>query len=754
MTDKYITPKGEQIDSKKLRVPKARELANALINKKIDFAEFIECRTDKNEDTIVFNVDVEVPQIRKYPINNCERIAAIFLEEDNKFPEVLALRSDFPLVPHLNLRVVELPRSLCLYEGEYRDLKSQWTALRFIEGIRKWLSLTAKGTLHQDDQPLEPLITGFKGNIVLPYDLVDTKRNETKILYITKRIPNEGGNDFFFAEFERPSDKKDLPIISTIHICSPRQHGIISQSPNTLAEIARFVNDSKLDILAELRNYLINYFKSNPRERRFLEYPLMLIIICPKKRQEDKEPESIDIWAFITEDTVKKVGEKIEIWDQRGNHVGVIIRGKIKNGEDVKVDLLNPSFNLTRGLAAKLNSLNKIIDLKITAVGVGALGSQVVMNLARSGIGTWNLIDRDILRPHNVTRHFLTAEYIGYKKSWAIAGIANNMISDENLFDSIPADVMEPGQYKEKIDTALKSTDVILDMSVSVATARYLTLDIDSSARRISLFLNPIGKELVLLAEDSRRSIKLDELEMQLYKAIINNVNLSEHYKLSKGYQRYGRSCRDITTILPQTSIALHAAIGGQALQKVFQSYNSQITVWKSDSFGNVKRIDIPTTTSIRNKVRDWTVVIFKDMLSKLFQLRNKKLPNETGGILIGSFDHDRQIVYIVETIPSPPDSEEWPTLYIRGCEDLRQKVEKISQKTDGGLEYVGEWHSHPDRVSTKPSKDDISVFIWLTELMDKDGLPAVLMIVGDNNHTSCFIREMKCRENLIPYIK
>jgi len=138
-------------------------------------------------------------------------------------------------------------------------------------------------------------------------------------------------------------------------------------------------------------------------------------------------------------------------------------------------------------------------------------------------------------------------------------------------------------------------------------------------------------------------------------------------------------------------------------------------------------------------------------MLNKLFQLRNKKLPNETGGIIIGSFDHARQIVYIVETIPSPPDSEEWPTVYIRGCKGLKQEREKILRKTNSGLDYIGELHSHPDRVSTKPSEDDFLVFKWLSEFMDKDGLPTVIIIVGRNNNASCFINEIKSKENLIP---
>jgi len=188
MTDKYIIPKGVQVDLKKLHVPKARELAYALFNKKNEFAELVECRTDKSEDIVVFNVDIEVPQIRKYPINSYERIAAIFSEKDNRFPEVLALRSDFPQVPHLNLQPLDFPKSLCLYEDEYRDIKSQWTALRFIERIRKWLSDTARGILHQDDQALEPFLLGFEGNIILPKNLVDNKGNISKILYITDNM--------------------------------------------------------------------------------------------------------------------------------------------------------------------------------------------------------------------------------------------------------------------------------------------------------------------------------------------------------------------------------------------------------------------------------------------------------------------------------------------------------------------------------------------------------------------------------------
>ena len=71
----------------------------------------------------MLEVDVEVPQYPAYDIRHRERIAVAFSVNDQTQPEVLALRRDFPLVPHINLGVTELPRSLCLYDRPYHEIK-------------------------------------------------------------------------------------------------------------------------------------------------------------------------------------------------------------------------------------------------------------------------------------------------------------------------------------------------------------------------------------------------------------------------------------------------------------------------------------------------------------------------------------------------------------------------------------------------------------------------------------------------------
>jgi integrative and conjugative element protein (TIGR02256 family) len=111
---------------------------------------------------------------------------------------------------------------------------------------------------------------------------------------------------------------------------------------------------------------------------------------------------------------------------------------------------------------------------------------------------------------------------------------------------------------------------------------------------------------------------------------------------------------------------------------------------------------------------------------------RQKKLPRETGGVLLGSWDLQRGIVYVVATIPSPDDSDEGPTSYIRGSRGLESAVSDAIARTGGQLQYLGEWHSHPDGHSAEPSDDDCKLFDWVREYTTQDGYPPAMLIVGE----------------------
>ena len=480
-----------------------------------------------------------------------------------------------------------------------------------------------------------------------------------------------------------------------------------------------------------------------------------IILSLPKVRSEGEAIESKDVWAFLSAETVREAGQKLGVWQVTDGHLGVIIGGAAeKSGEDFRVNLLNPSFTLAREDAAKLSGLPAADSIKVAAVGAGALGSQVAINLARCGFGRWTLIDDDRMLPHNGVRHALDGHFIGFEKAEAVAFSANSLIDSETPFTPLVGDILNPKEKCEAVAKAMSEAGLILDLSASVTVARHLAIKTESPARRVSLFLTPTGDDLVLLAEDRDRAIRLDSLEMQYYRAIASDDRLTDHFKPRDSRRRYGQSCRDITSDIPQDFVAIHAANGSRAVRQVASTAAARIVVWRADRDGNVRRVDVGPAPAVRHAVGDWTVYTDAMLVYRLATLRESKLPRETGGVLLGSFDLDHKLIYIVDTIPSPPDSEEWPTLYIRGYKGLKRKVEEFARKTDGMLEYIGEWHSHPRSCSTTPSNNDIQVFSWLTELMDVEGLPALIMIVGDGGHASCYVGEIRKVESLLPKVE
>ena len=146
----------------------------------------------------------------------------------------------------------------------------------------------------------------------------------------------------------------------------------------------------------------------------------------------------------------------------------------------------------------------------------------------------------------------------------------------------------------------------------------------------------------------------------------------------------------------------------------------------------------------LKHEMGEWTVFTDRWVINKLGAARTDKLPNETGGVLIGSYDMQRKIVYIVDTLLSPPDSQEWPTVYIRGYEGLKRELERVTRITDGRLEYVGEWHSHPAGAACRPSQDDRQAFLWLTQVMEMDGHLALMIIAGDHQQYTVYLGQMR----------
>jgi hypothetical protein len=167
------------------------------------------------------------------------------------------------------------------------------------------------------------------------------------------------------------------------------------------------------------------------------------------------------------------------------------------------------------------------------------------------------------------------------------------------------------------------------------------------------------------------------------------------------------------------------------------ESDDGFIKIWRVDPESLAVQSFGTAVYPVRSTVdAGWEVRVDEYLLTQLSDLRRSRLKNETGGILVGTYDMERRIIYIGDIIPSPKDSREYPTAYIRGISGVREQLDEYSRILGGTFTYIGEWHSHPDRADTNRSPDDEILFDWLHGHMTKHGLPALMGIVGDTNIT------------------
>lgn len=731
---RLLTLCGERVRASELRIPKAKQFAQYL--KDMGPRAFVKLRearrqVDPPAETVAFVVTPERPQKLTYPIVRNEPLAATFPEEDGRAPEVVSLRPDFPGVPHLNLGFTELPKCLCLYDQPYENVRLTWTPAEFLHRIHFWLSKTATGTLHGEDQPLEPLLAASGFCLVLPADFDTSDPNQNPRPFNLFRIETVEGQYTLRAVWQAPGQKVDS--VAAVFWCQPQQHGVINHQPVNLQQLQALCSRAGLDVAEGLRQTFRNWFLDKPT-KDILHAKIVIILVLPKTRHQGGKIESVETRAFITRGiSVEDLGRRLGLFERHGATAGMIIGNPIipaKTLEGIEICLLQVLNSLSPARAAALNGVEPC-ETRIVAVGMGALGSQVYNNLVRAGYGRWTLIDNDVLLPHNCARHFLGDWAVGTNKAQTMAQLGKLTLNDPAIAEFIPADVLRPGEQGEAVSKALQNSELVLDLSASVAVSRHLART-DFKGRAISAFLTPEGDGLVIAAEDRRRRMRLDWLEMLHYRAVLNEPSLKNSLQSTNSRLRFGNSCRDISTQMAQDDTALWAAISSKAIKQLQGGECAALRIYTSNERGITSLIepDLPECKELL--LSEWAIRIDEWVLEKLAEFREARLPNETGGVLLGAFDTHHRVCSIVDVLPSPPDSTEWPTSYIRGCEGLASTVQKVKDLTLGQISYTGEWHSHPRGASTRPSADDLEAYGWLTGQMHAEALPGIMLIVGD----------------------
>lgn len=704
-------------------------------------------------ETLEVEVEADVPQDRKYNILPRETLLIQCCSVETYYPTVLAMRPDFPETPHQGGRYAGQPRPLCLYAEPFEEQELVWNPTNFLIRVTDWLAKTAVGTLHPDDQPVEPFFFTTRRFAIVPLDLPfngQRPADKAVIGFSIPPTPDAPDGDCTVvletvpvneaAALRRTYGRRAISILAIE--TEPTEHGIVHGVPRTFGEFNEILKSLGVDLLGQTRAYIRAHRDSaawDPADG------FLVLVRIPLTRNGKVEAHSTA--AFVLSETIKEVGLAVDalLKDENGRIFAhhTMSGVQLKNEADqFKLEYTSAVEDVDTAAAAMYSgTADTFIGANLVIAGTGVLGSDVFSHLVRSGFSKITALDQDIVLPHNLVRHRATRQFVGANKTVALAAQHHKLWPDVEL--NYIARGVSAAFRVQQLRNAVEASDVILDCTASPAASRTLSIDFGGTARRISCFATPTVNDCVMLAEDASRTLRLDSVEAQYYRFLLSDKIGETHLDLPKKKYRYGLGCRDRSTVMAPETMAIHAGLLTEEIKKTLLQSEARALVWHRTE-DSITRTTIPLTKECRKQCGDLTVIWDEEVERKMAVIRAKGLPGETGGPLVGYFDAKRQMVYIVDALPPPPDSKTGRGHFIRGTDGLSAELKRLSDRSGGVVVMIGDWHSHPLGVAPIPSGDDIRLLLSQGITMAQDDRPGLIGIVGDDGRPNFYIGIVK----------
>jgi integrative and conjugative element protein (TIGR02256 family) len=119
------------------------------------------------------------------------------------------------------------------------------------------------------------------------------------------------------------------------------------------------------------------------------------------------------------------------------------------------------------------------------------------------------------------------------------------------------------------------------------------------------------------------------------------------------------------------------------------------------------------------------------ELMGDIYNSTKEHHPKEIGGILLGYYSDNGKCAYI-ESIVLAKFYINSPTNFTRQTSDLNHIIDQEYIKSQGKLNYLGEWHSHPDGSTQFSAKD----FLTMKEIAFNNNVKIhnpILLIVSYN---------------------
>jgi integrative and conjugative element protein (TIGR02256 family) len=723
-----------------------------LSNKKINILDW-----GNNRIAVPLELKIDLPSLGNFEDLDIRETEPVIIVFDIKnypvsAPKVFTDRLDFPKnnLAHLYIASNNRPPAFCYVRGN----TDEWYANKRIDDlvvrIGNWLRDAATGELTTNGEQYEPLrLEGYSGSMIYDYDTIlnelitnqdiqigersasvlftSSHKDEDYTYHFSKFITNENGDTILKNVNEEREKFKEND--------KGKQYFYSILLWNDETEINEDYEVNIPSSWEEFKSfcafYKINYdvFEKFASAFTYINedkyFPLIIGIRRPRQLiGYSSNMEFINLCVKLSQDDVKE--DKI-----------------ISN---VAIKMLEHNQPLTQKLASKISGADKGYDASSVIFGCGALGSKVILHLAKSGNTNLTLIDPDHLSPHNLVRHSLFADDIGKNKSKALVDKIKALFPFEQT--AILGGPSFKEGYLEKEDT-FKNHEWIMDFTASNSFFNKLsTLENINNCSIIIASISDFGNLGILYKEGRLRNPRMDDLQVCLYSESEKDIEIENWLCNEKAAENsnnllvsVGIGCNSESTVLSDDKISSHASYFSGAIKKemsnkseigkIFLNKISDDPEYKIES--KVLYVNPFEIYQMTNNSK-WTVR-FRDNVT--VQMKNAFRASgtfETGGVFLGICNYKTKTIYVSGIINAPPDSKSNRAEFIRGREGLAEEISEIERKSGGQIGYIGEWHTHPEDPDGLSFQDMRSISRHKEELSQLiPPLPVFICLVTPN---------------------
>jgi integrative and conjugative element protein (TIGR02256 family) len=138
--------------------------------------------------------------------------------------------------------------------------------------------------------------------------------------------------------------------------------------------------------------------------------------------------------------------------------------------------------------------------------------------------------------------------------------------------------------------------------------------------------------------------------------------------------------------------------------------------------------------------INNLKIIVNDKILDNIRRYYCSNINYETGGILLGKFNKENRVIEITEVYELKTNLFS-RILYKRSARKAQKIINRRWHETNGAINYIGEWHTHPN-MQAVPSSTDINSLKEITEKV-KGVLPGTILIIsGKDDQTNLILQK------------